>query len=931
MKLRLFSLPLAALTMAAALFLLCALPATADDDAAEAETVCTETEQIELDTSSLSDNDTLLEDYVEHLFSLNSGIALSSYGEDYLSGVDLDVYTQLKAAIESIAAGEESSSIVTVSLQYTPDELDAANYDSAYNAFYAQLNRTHVLNYLLYDCPYDFYWFDKTANTTSQFRHSETQELLTVTITYYFPVAEGYQGETKYTVNSEKAAAAVQSAANALAIVEAYDSLSDSEKLSAYKDEICALTSYSTDYATASYGDIWQLVWVFDGDEDTNVVCEDYSKAFQYLCDLSSFDDVLCYTVSGTMNGGTGAGNHMWNVVCLNGVTYMADITNSDSGTIGKNGGLFMVCADDAVSSSSSGYSFLVGSTTIRYTYSSTSLELYGADALTLGSAAGQSGSSTETGTCGENVIWTLDTSTGVLTISGEGEMDNYSYESGMPWVSSRESITSIIIGNGIISIGSYAFYGCKNVTEVVIPSNVKSIENYAFSNCTSLLSVTLSDGVTSIGQGAFGSCENLTSITIPDSVTSLGSFTFSNCSSLESATINGNISKINENAFSGCVSLTSITIPSSVVNIGGYAFYECGNLTDVYYGGSEAQWDAISIENENSNVCLMVASIHFSDGSIRTSNIGGSCGDNVTWVLKDGVITISGTGDMEDYECPWYAWKDDITSVVIENGVTSVGAYAFCECENVVNVSLPSGLKCICSYAFYRCAITSIEIPDSLAQIEESAFRLCVNLSEITLPDSIGELGYFAFSGCKSLTSIVIPSKVRDLADYLFDGCSNLTDVTLSDNLSGLGEGVFYNCSSLKSIALPDSISYISESAFYGCNSLTDVYYGGSEAEWNEIEIGNNNVYLISATIHYNSTSADDEPASPTTPGDLNGDGEVNASDLTILARHVGKVETIEDETCLANADVTGDGDVDASDLTKLAQYVGKIITSLE
>ncbi|MCC8077399.1 MAG: leucine-rich repeat protein [Oscillospiraceae bacterium] len=633
MKLRLFSLPLAALTMAAALFLLCALPATADDDAAEAETVCTETEQIELDTSSLSDNDTLLEDYVEQLFSLNSGIALSSYGEDYLSGVDLDVYTQLKAAIESIAAGEESSSIVTVSLQYTPDELDAANYDSAYEAFYAQLNRTRVWNYLLYDCPYDFYWFDKSASVTSQLRYSETQELLTVTITYYFPVAEGYQSETKYTVNSEKAAAAVQSAANALAIVEAYDSLSDSEKLSAYKDEICALTSYNKDYATASYGDIWQLVWVFDGDEDTNVVCEGYSKAFQYLCDLSSFDDVLCYTVIGTMNGGTGAGNHMWNVVCLNGVTYMADITNSDSGTIGKNGGLFMVCADDAVSSSSSGYSFLVGSTTIRYTYSSTSLELYGADALTLGSAAGQSGSSTETGTCGENVIWTLDTDTGVLTISGEGEMEDYSSSSDVPWYSIRESITAVVIEDGVTSIGNRAFYYCSN----------------------------------------------LTSVTIPDSVTSIGQY-----------------------AFNGCSSLTSVTIP------------------------------------------------------------------------------------------------------------------------------------------------------DSVTAIDFGAFALC--------------------------------------------------------------------------------------------SSLTDVYYGGSEADWNAIEIGEANEYLTSATIHYNSTGPEDTDdtdddtsgdssgvTDSTTPGDLNGDGEVNASDLTILARHVGKVETIEDETCLANADVTGDGDVDASDLTKLAQYVGKIISSLE
>ncbi|MCC8156670.1 MAG: leucine-rich repeat protein, partial [Oscillospiraceae bacterium] len=597
MKLRLFSLPLAALTMAAALFLLCALPTTADDDAADAETVCTETEQIELDTSSLSDNDTLLEDYVEQLFSLNSGIALSSYGEDYLSGVDLDVYTQLKAAIELIAAGEESSSIVTVSLQYTPDELDAANYDSAYEAFYAQLNRTRVWNYLLYDCPYDFYWFDKSANTTSQLRYTETQELLTVTITYYFPVAEDYQSETKYTVNSEKAAAAVQSAANALAIVEEYDSLSDSEKLSAYKDEICALTSYNKDYATASYGDIWQLVWVFDGDEDTNVVCEGYSKAFQYLCDLSSFDDVLCYTVIGTMNGGTGAGNHMWNVVCLNGVTYMADITNSDSGTIGKNGGLFMVCADDAVSSNSSGYSFLVGSTSIRYTYSSTSLELYGADALTLGSAAGQdsddtqSGGSTETGTCGENVIWTLDTSTGVLTISGEGEMEDYSFYSysdvsdvsDVPWYSLRESITAVVIEDGVTSIGNRAFCYCSNLTSVTIPDSVTSISSAAFSGCTSLTSVPHESCGTTSGDYACSGCSSLTSVTIPHRVTYIGDEAFSGCSSLTSVTVPDSVTYIGDEAFYGCSSLTSVTVPDSVTYIGSRAFYDTA-----YYNDSE-------------------------------------------------------------------------------------------------------------------------------------------------------------------------------------------------------------------------------------------------------------------------------------------------------------------------------------------------------
>ncbi len=173
-------------------------------------------------------------------------------------------------------------------------------------------------------------------------------------------------------------------------------------------------------------------------------------------------------------------------------------------------------------------------------------------------------------------------------------------------------------------------------------------------------------------------------------------------------------------------------------------------------------------------------------------------------------------------------------------------------------------------------------------------------------------------------------------IGEQAFRNCTGLTNMTISDSVTSIGVAAFFYCSSLTSITIPNSVTSIGDDAFWDCFRLTDVYYGGSEDDWNAIRIGEENECLTSATIHYNSvidtTDTDDEPASPAaTPGDLNGDGEVNASDLTILARHVGKVEYITDETALANADVTGDGSVDASDLTKLEQYVGKIISSLD
>jgi hypothetical protein len=172
--------------------------------------------------------------------------------------------------------------------------------------------------------------------------------------------------------------------------VNKYANVPDEEKLTAYKDAICELTEYNekaAENAETPYGDPWQMIYVFDGDASTNVVCEGYAKAFQYLCDQSKFEDetVRCYTVSGTMYSigadGISGGAHMWNIVTLGGENYLVDVTNSDEDTIGVNGGLFLAEGRGNVRG---GYTFYPDGYWTKYVYDAEMLELYDASVLRL-------------------------------------------------------------------------------------------------------------------------------------------------------------------------------------------------------------------------------------------------------------------------------------------------------------------------------------------------------------------------------------------------------------------------------------------------------------------------------------------------------------------------------------------------------------------
>ena len=187
-------------------------------------------------------------------------------------------------------------------------------------------------------------------------------------------------------------------------------------------------------------------------------------------------------------------------------------------------------------------------------------------------------------GTCGKNLTWKFDEEAGILTISGTGPMTNYDWEfeeDWAPWSGYADKILKVDIRKGVTSIGNSAFDSDTNT--------------YA-----KLKAVTIPDSVTSIGRYAFYECRKLTSVTIPDSVASIGRGAFAYCSGLTSVTISGSVTFIDASTFVHCSGLTSVTIPDSVTSIGYDAFYKCNSLKDVYYGGSPAQREVITIGSHN-------------------------------------------------------------------------------------------------------------------------------------------------------------------------------------------------------------------------------------------------------------------------------------------------------------------------------------------
>ena len=365
----------------------------------------------------------------------------------------------------------------------------------------------------------------------------------------------------------------------------------------------------------------------------------------------------------------------------------------------------------------------------------------------------------------------------------------------------------------------------CKHLREVVIPITVTSIGDDAFSGCLNLESVTISKRVTSIGDNAFDGCLSLESVIIPKRVTSIGDYAFCNCCSLESMIIPDGVSSIGYYAFSDCDNLTSVTIPKSVTSIGRGAFDGCtGELIVNCNIPSVAGWD------EGVFYGSKFTSVIIGDGVTSIGECAFRFCDKLTsfyskFASADNRCLII-DGVLNSFA------PAGLTEYTIPDGVATIGDYAFDGCKNLTSITIPDGVTSIGWGAFFDCDnLTSITIPDGVTSIGYMAFKYCENLKSVTIPKSVTSIGSRAFSYCDNLTSFYGKFASADNRCLIVDGVltafapAGLTEYTIPDSVTWIGGSAFEDCKNLTSITIPDGVTAIGNWTFKYCENLKSVY----------------------------------------------------------------------------------------------------------
>ena len=332
--------------------------------------------------------------------------------------------------------------------------------------------------------------------------------------------------------------------------------------------------------------------------------------------------------------------------------------------------------------------------------------------------------------------------------------------------------ITSIEFPSTLETIGNFAFRSCSGLTEVVLSNctSLTSIGNRVFSGCSGLTSITLPSSLTSIGYSALAQCSRLTEVDLSNcaSLTSIGNLAFEGCSGLTHIDLSKctNLTSIGTYAFQDCSGLTSIILPSSLTNIGESAFYYCIGLNTLEYKGTLEQWLSIDF------------GLSWMGGPSHTFIVNG----------------------------------EELTNLVVPEGITTIPARAFYGCSGITNITLPSSLNIIGDGAFNRCSglAGDLVIPEKVTSIGQGAFTGCNKLLKVDL------------SNCTSLISI---------GDGAFNSCTKLSEVDLSNctSLISIGSSAFYSCYALIDVTIPERVTSIGERAFSYCTSLKSITFSNT------------------------------------------------------------------------------------------------------
>ena len=271
-------------------------------------------------------------------------------------------------------------------------------------------------------------------------------------------------------------------------------------------------------------------------------------------------------------------------------------------------------------------------------------------------------------------------------------------------------SLTSLVVKNDEIELGERAFENCSNLEDIVLADGISEIYGGVFNSCKALVSIHLPNELTILGESSFADCVSLKFIDIPEQVTKIDDMVFNGCISLENVDIKSKVTKIGKYAFKDCKKLEEITIPQSVISIGIGPFRGCNNLKIINVDLKNRFFKSVDEVLFNKNKSVLVSYPPLKNGSV--------------------------------YEIP--------------DSVTTISAWAFCDCEQLMEIIIPDSVTDIGEGTFYQCTnLKSITIPDSVNRIDDTAFRGCVNLERVTIPASVTEFGWGVFNGCDKVKVI--------------------------------------------------------------------------------------------------------------------------------------------------------------------------------